>query len=233
MKNKWYSTSWVVRQSQRIVDRLSSWMLFQVMKRYFLEKELKITKTIRKKKWKITHTHVEIYVLVSFVSLVFSLAILPIFQIPWWIWWLLWPGWYVVIRPLDIVTYQVRVFVLSTKNTLRGYRRSTILLFFNYLEILICFALFYQRHSPFFEGEHLCPNSFLGSMYFSLVTMSTLGYGDIVPQNSWGVVSVFTQTLMGIFLAILMFARLVSLLPKPMTLDPAERGQEKPKGFLL
>ena len=50
-----------------------------------------------------------------------------------------------------------------------------------------------------------------GSLYFSVVTITTLGYGDITPVHPWARATVMLEAVIGpLYLAILV-ARLVSL----------------------
>lgn len=94
-------------------------------------------------------------------------------------------------------------------------RRTVLLLMHNYLEIIFWFALIYQKFHYLFETKNVSPDSVLGSLYFSLVTITTLGYGDITPKSQWGTLIVIIEILIGIFMALLLLARFVALLPKP------------------
>lgn len=98
---------------------------------------------------------------------------------------------------------------------LGGYERIIMLLLFNYLEILVWFALFYRYLHFMFKSKHILLSSLGGSLYFSLVTMSTLGYGDITPVKSFGQILIVVQTLIGLFMVLVILARFISILPKP------------------
>lgn len=50
-------------------------------------------------------------------------------------------------------------------------------------------------------------------VYFSFVTMSTLGYGDIVPRTPMAQTLAWTQSVMGQFYLAVLVARLISALP--------------------
>ncbi len=64
----------------------------------------------------------------------------------------------------------------------RSYKRSMLLLFFNYLEVVIAFGVFYtlgnNTNIPF---EH-----WSDAIYFSLMTSNTIGYGDYYPVTTFG-----------------------------------------------
>jgi Ion channel len=74
----------------------------------------------------------------------------------------------------------------------RSYRRNILMLFFNYLEISFCFAVIYA-------GLHLLgdqPKSVFDYVYFSVVTSTTIGYGDFHPVTNMGKVFVCVQAIM-------------------------------------
>lgn len=99
-----------------------------------------------------------------------------------------------------------------------------ILSIHNYLEVLIWFAAFYEIFPSYFHSKHVDITTITGSLYFSVVTMATLGYGDVTPVSSpLGIVLTTSQTGIGIFLAIIAIARVLSLIPKPISLDDFER----------
>lgn len=74
----------------------------------------------------------------------------------------------------------------------RSYKRSMLLLFFNYIEIVVAFGVLYtlgnNMNKPF---EH-----WFDSVYFSLVSSNSIGFGDFYPVTTFGKVLVSIQ---GIF----------------------------------
>jgi hypothetical protein len=111
-----------------------------------------------------------------------------------------------------------------------SFRRTVLLLMHNYLEIIVWFALIY-RHFQYVFGIKtltLTLDSFWGSFYFSLVTMTTLGYGDITPKNTTGAIIVIIQTLIGIFMTLLLLARFVASLPRTESMDELENDTAIP-----
>ena len=87
-------------------------------------------------------------------------------------------------------------------------------------------AIFYRNFDYLFISKYIQLNSFFGSIYFSLITMSTLGYGDIIPINFYALYIIISQTLIGIFIAIIIFARFISFIPKPESFDEYERNKK-------
>ena len=74
----------------------------------------------------------------------------------------------------------------------RSYRRNILMLFLNYLEISFSFAVIYA-------GLNLLTStncSIIDYIYFSIVTSTTIGYGDIHPANDLGKIIVCVQALM-------------------------------------
>jgi len=52
-------------------------------------------------------------------------------------------------------------------------------------------------------------------IYFSFVTMSTLGYGDITPRTALAETATWMQSVTGVFYLAVLVSRLVSALPQP------------------
>jgi len=72
----------------------------------------------------------------------------------------------------------------------RSYRRSMLLLFFNYVEIVLGFGIVYSRGSylnkPF--------EYWFDPVYFSFITSATIGFGDYYPVTPTGKVLVCIQS---------------------------------------
>lgn len=73
----------------------------------------------------------------------------------------------------------------------RSYKRSMLLLFFNYLEIVVAFGVLYtlgnNMSKPFAH--------WFDPIYFSLVTSNSIGFGDYYPITTYGKVLVSMQAL--------------------------------------
>lgn len=48
-------------------------------------------------------------------------------------------------------------------------------------------------------------------MYFSFMTLTTVGYGDIIPVNKWAMALANFEAIIGAFYLTVIIARLVSL----------------------
>jgi len=130
-----------------------------------------------------------------------------------------------------MVIYQINVLLFdpyeteagSQKYSLDGYRRSIILALHNYLELIFWFTSFYLQSRALFNDPKGVLNSWLGTIYYSVVTITTLGYGDVTPCSDWTRFLVISQTLIGVFFIAVIVARFISYLPKPKTLDEKEK----------
>ncbi|KAF0120739.1 MAG: Uncharacterized protein FD151_1557 [bacterium] len=94
-----------------------------------------------------------------------------------------------------------------------GFTRFMILTIYNYIEIIFWFALFYHNLDWMFETGKTCLNSFLISLNFSFFTMTTFGYSAIYPKETLGIILTLIQSVIGLFMILLIFARFISLLP--------------------
>jgi ion channel len=84
------------------------------------------------------------------------------------------------------------IFVADMFVKPRSYRRNILMLFLNYMEISFSFAVIYA-------GLHLLgnqPASVFDYVYFSIVTSTTIGYGDFHPVNDLGKMFVCIQAVM-------------------------------------
>jgi Ion channel len=91
------------------------------------------------------------------------------------------------------------IFVSDVFVTPRSYRRNILMLSLNYLEICLSFAVIY-------DGLHLLgdtPKDFVDYIYFSIVTATTVGYGDLCPVSSGGKILVSVQSVMVVAFVVL------------------------------
>ena len=91
------------------------------------------------------------------------------------------------------------IFASDTFSKPRSYRRSMLLLFFNYLEIVFAYAVLYTcgnyLNKPFYH--------WFDAIYFSIITSSSIGYGDYFPTTTFGKFLVSTQALLFLFFVVL------------------------------
>lgn len=81
----------------------------------------------------------------------------------------------------------------------RSYKRSMLMLFFNYLEIIMAYAVFYScgnyLNKPF--------SNWFDPIYFSIITSSSIGYGDFYPVTLIGKILVSSQAMLFLFFVVL------------------------------
>lgn len=93
---------------------------------------------------------------------------------------------------LETVMYiPTLIFASDAFSTPRSYRRGTLLLLLNYLEVVLSFAVIYAA------GNHLnLPlTHWAQAVYFSFVTSSTIGFGEFYPVTNTGRLLVVLQSL--------------------------------------
>ena len=101
---------------------------------------------------------------------------------------------------LETVLYiPTLIFASDLFSQPRSYKRSMLLLFFNYLESVLAFAVFYRT------GNYLnAPlNNWFDAVYYSFVTSSTIGYGEYYPIATEGKIFTILQVFLFLFFVIL------------------------------
>jgi len=164
-------------------------------------------------------------------NLILSIVLLSICSAPNLHWWEIIAVSYGGIRVFEVFIYQINVLLFDEYRAkkagkpyaLKGFRRIVILLLHNYFEIIVWFALFYRNLDWTFETGGVVLNSFLTSLNFSFVRMTTFGYTAIYPMKTLGDVLIFIQSVIGLFMVLLILTRFISLIPKPKTLDEFEK----------
>lgn len=100
--------------------------------------------------------------------------------------------WILIYLLLETVLYiPTLIFASDLFSRPRSYKRSMLLLFFNYLEIVVSFGVLYtlgeNMNKPF--------NHWFDPIYFSMVSSSSIGFGDYYPVTTFGKVLVSLQAM--------------------------------------
>lgn len=108
--------------------------------------------------------------------------------------------WIMVYVLLETVLYiPTLIFASDLFSKPRSYKRSILLLFLNYIEIVLSFGVLYScgnyLNKPF--------NHWFDAVYFSTITSSSIGYGDFYPVTTIGKVLVSIQALLFLFFVVL------------------------------
>lgn len=110
---------------------------------------------------------------------------------------------------LDIVIVHTAIAFKSIepKNRLR----SVFLSFFSFIQLPIAFAVFYRS----LPTNSFCPSlsTTVQALYFSFVTITTLGYGDIKPTSDASVaqILIIAEVVIGLYFIAILIARFISL----------------------
>jgi hypothetical protein len=111
-----------------------------------------------------------------------------------------WVIWILIYVLLETVLYiPTLIFASDTFSRPRSYKRSMLLLFLNYIEIVFSYGVLYScgnyLNKPF---DH-----WFDAVYFSTITSSSIGYGDFYPVTTIGKILVSTQALLFLFFVVL------------------------------
>lgn len=108
-----------------------------------------------------------------------------------------------------------------------SYRRSIFLAIILLVEAIFWFGVLYKINYTLFNFTDISLSNPIKALYYSFVTMSTIGYGDIYPRASFGFIIVITQCVTSIIMIILILSRIITNLPKPYTLDKTEEPKDQ------
>jgi voltage-gated potassium channel Kch len=93
------------------------------------------------------------------------------------------------------------IFLHKYWGPLTSIERSIFLMIINFIEIVVGFSIIYLNIGGICIGEEVI-SSPIDALYFSVVTITTLGYGEILPKTEAGKIAVMLQ----VCLAVLFFA---------------------------
>lgn len=111
---------------------------------------------------------------------------------------------------LETIFYSLSlVFLEDIYNTPRYPKRSMLLLSFNFIEINLYFASLYYTFQLVGVGS-IPVQTPVEAFYFSLVTMTTIGYGDIIPLNIIGKYLVIGQSLISLLFMVLIISYFIN-----------------------
>lgn len=98
-----------------------------------------------------------------------------------------------------------------------SYRRNVLCLCFNFIQFVAFYAVLYMTWGGDFRisiGECTKIVSPLQAFYFSLETLTTVGFGDVSPVNNSGYIVLFSQMLTSLMFICLFFSVFVSQIGK-------------------
>ncbi len=70
---------------------------------------------------------------------------------------------------------------------------------FSFLDIILCFGFMYQFFDHYFKIMNQHSTNFIDYLYFAVVTIATLGYGDFIPVTVFGRIVAIYQLFVALF----------------------------------
>ncbi len=111
--------------------------------------------------------------------------------------------WLIIYLCSETILYLLStVFLSEIYWSPRSYKRSTLMLLLNYFEITFDFSVLYYSFKCI---ENL--STPIKAIYFSFVTSSALGFGDLRPINNTGRFLIICQIVVFLFFVFLFFTR--------------------------
>ena len=123
-----------------------------------------------------------------------------------------------LLRVGEIIALNIRLVVFRTYET-RDPSRALIIGLFSYVQTSIAFATVFLADSYLFRdnysaGIHGNP---LDALYFSVVTIATLGYGDMRPETWPSKLFVLMELLVGLFLIVVVLQSVLTACQRDST----------------
>jgi len=118
----------------------------------------------------------------------------------------------------DSVSYRLYFLFLKSKRSTwhtETARRSLSIAFANGVEVIIGFAILYLLSGQVCDGK--APLSgWVAALYYSVITITTLGYGDFVPHGPLSRFLVVAELIVGAMFLIVILPCLAALLTEPL-----------------
>jgi len=131
---------------------------------------------------------------------------------------------------LEVLVVQVNLVLLGgywaeeegEKQEVKSVHRLLVNALHNYAEVVAWFALFYRSVQCAFEPVEQNVLPMVDFVNFSFVTMTSFGYPNLRPINTLGFLLTLAQSAIGLMMALIFLAIIVSALPGPTTRDSVE-----------
>lgn len=123
------------------------------------------------------------------------------------------------VRLLEIVAAVGLLYFDRPSESARASFRPLANAFWSYCEAAVLFGILFSSLSVFdpdavksSSGETVT-QTFIGPLYFSIITMTTVGYGDLAPQPGFARLLVIVEILFGLFLTIAILQKALARIP--------------------
>lgn len=143
---------------------------------------------------------VDIYVLLN--------VFYPLFIIKEGLWSCSWCVIFLVYLTSETIIYLLNLVVLKPYlPSTSSYTRNLLLIFLNFLQVAFAFAVFYLN-----AGMEFKENSHVGlqAVYYSIVTQTTVGFGDVTPSGECLLWLTIIQIIVSLLFVYLFFAFMIS-----------------------
>jgi len=135
-------------------------------------------------------------------------------------------GW----RAIDIVATAVRMtlfkFLFEPNAAVASHIRVVVLGLINYIELCVCFAVFYAAIPDCIYLPSTGKWDWLSPLYFSAITQLTIGYGDMYPIGPARALAAI-QAFVGVILIVLLVSRFISVMKPIRSVSPTEGTGQK------
>jgi len=112
----------------------------------------------------------------------------------------------IIYLSIETITYLLGIVFLSDIYTKPiSFKRSLILIFINFVEITLNFAVLYKGFNAIKLSDDV-----LSPIYFSFVSGTTVGFGDITPISSMGQILVIFQSMIFLLFIVVFFSHFIS-----------------------
>jgi hypothetical protein len=108
------------------------------------------------------------------------------------------------------------------KNPAYSYKRNLILVIINYIEITLGFAVIYFHGFTIDAIPEL--KTSIDAIYFSFISTTTVGYGDMHPITNWSKITCATQSLISFLFVVFFISKFLSNFNKDNT--PNDKSQK-------
>jgi len=115
-------------------------------------------------------------------------------------------------RLLEICSVLIALHLSGREFTTDSPMRAVVLTLMNYAEVVIAFAAFFTIESYLFRDPFRgLLDSVVNPLYFSVLTIATVGYGDYSPETDAGKILVVLEVVVGLLLLVVILQRTVAI----------------------
>lgn len=119
---------------------------------------------------------------------------------------------FIIWRLAEILVYQLSIIFVSRDALIKtsSFSRSIALFLINVSEVISIYAILYLSFGVIGYCKNKVIQKPFEALYFSIITISTTGFGDIIPINRCGRILVFSEIAIGILLLVIFFGIFIS-----------------------